>query len=149
MAQFKAQAHMSELQQRLTLSFNPAAVFTLSYDSNFFPILQVVVEGETQFIYIQAEPDNSGHVNALGLPQQVFSPHQVSLLRSTADDEASVDARFKVENAIAKLGMKYLLYEVAAQPPAATNAAAVALMVAGNLVSISRSDEINPETESQ
>jgi hypothetical protein len=71
------------------------------------------------------------------------------LLRSTAADEASVDARFKIENAIAKLGMKFQLYEVAAQPPAASATAAIAAMVAGNLVSTSRSDEINPETQSQ
>jgi hypothetical protein len=146
MAQFKAQAHMQELQQRLTLTFQ-SAVFTLSYDANFFPLLEVVNAGETQWIYITTEPDDSSHVNALGLPQQVYSPHQCALLRVPNANTVDTATREKVMAAIAKLGMKILDYEVTPIP--STPAAALAAIIPANLVFVIKSDEINPETQSQ
>lgn len=146
MSLFKAQAHMRELRQRLSLSI-PAATFVDDLDANSMPILVVSHASEKQFIKIETL-DNAGRVDALGLPQRVYSPHKCSLIReATATPPADILGREIVSAAIAKLGMEIDIYEGTGVKTAANYAAAEAL--APTVTVKIRSDEINPLTQSQ
>jgi hypothetical protein len=142
MSLFKAQAHMRELKQRLQLSM-ASAVFTDSFDTNSMPIEQVVNAGETNFIKIEVDATAaSARVDGLGLAQQVYSPHKVTILRSTPAGAADYATRERIVAACAKLGMKLDIYEQTGQPSSYNLAGAT-------LVVELRSDEINPLTQSQ
>ena len=141
MAAFKAQATAMLLQQNLQLQL-PSVVIALSYDSNFFPILKITNASEIQYVYIEAEPDGSAHVNSLGLPQTVYSPHQAIVLRVPDADAVDPNTRNLVAFEVSKMGMKIQIYEVTPIPASFTLAGAT-------LVSTIGSDPINKETESQ
>ena len=138
MSEFKAQAHMRELKQRLGLAI-AGAVFTDALDASGQPELKLVANAETIFIKISML-DNAGRVDGLGLPQRVYSPHKVQLLQDdTAADKA---VRAKALAACAKLGMKLELWEKAVLP------ASFDLSGATQVAEI-RSDEIHALTMSQ
>lgn len=139
MANFKAQAHMRELAQRLSLSISGATI-TQSLDANGMPEAKVVKGSETIFIKI-TDLGNAGRVDGLGLPQRAYSPHQVQILQDL-DTISDKDARAKVLAACAKLGMKLQLWEKATLP------ASFDLTGATQVAEIP-SDEINPLTMSQ
>ena len=138
MANFKAQAHMRELKQRLSLSI-AGAVFSDSVDANGNPEMKMASGAEIQFIKIQ-DVGNAGRVDGLGLAQRAYSPHQVQILRDAAVSDAA--AREKLSAACAKLGMKMEIWQDASMP------AIFDLSSATKVVEI-RSDEINPLTSSQ
>lgn len=142
MSLFKAQAHMRELKQRLQLQM-ASAVFTDSQDANGMPIEFIVNASESQFVKIEVDATAaSARVDGLGLAQQVYSPHKVTILRSsTAVDNAT---RERLVAACGKLGMKLDIYQIAGTPSSyASDLAGATLLVE------LRSDEINPLTQSQ
>lgn len=138
MANFKAQAHMRELKQRLSLSI-AAASFQDAIDANGNPSMKVVSGAESIWIHIE-DVGNAGRVDGLGLAQRAYSPHKVQLLRASAASDMA--AREKCVAACAKLGMKMEIWEEAVVP------ASFDLSAATKIVEI-RSDEINPLTSSQ
>lgn len=148
MSLFKAHAHMRELKQRLSIQLQGAS-FEDALDSNSMPILVVSENSEKHFVKIKTLDDVSGHVDGLGLPQRVYSPHECIILREAAAsaDSANADLREKLTAASAKLGMKLTIKEGTGVETAADYAAADAL--ATTTVAVIRSDEINPLTQSQ
>lgn len=113
MSLFKAQAHMMELKQRLSLLIS-GAVFTESVDSNGMPTLQLVASGETIFIHIETE-GNAGRVDGLGMPQRAYSPHKVQILRDS-DTITSQNVRDIALISCGKLGMKMEIWGQATLP---------------------------------
>jgi len=110
MSAFKAQAMARNLQQRLKAQVAPTLTITQTLDANSMPILKLAKGGETIFIKIEVEQNPSGGVNAVGMAQESYSPHAVSILRdSTATDQ---DLREKASSEAVKLGSKVNLFEV-------------------------------------
>jgi len=138
MTSFKAQAHMRELKQRLSLSI-AGATFSDSTDANGNPSMTMTSGAEVQEVHIE-DVGNAGRVDGLGLPQRAYSPHKVQVLRDPT--ASSVEAREKLTAACAKLGMKMEIWEVTPMP------ASFDLTLA-TLVAEIRSDEVNPLTQSQ
>ncbi len=138
MSEFKAQAHMRELKQRLQLAI-AGAVLTDSLDAQGLPALKIEKGGETIHVKISTE-GNAGRVDGLGLAQRSYSPHKAQLLQD--DTAADKDARAKTLAACAKLGMKLEIYEIASVPASFD-------LTGATLVSAIASDEIHPLTMSQ
>jgi hypothetical protein len=150
MALFKAQAHMRELKQRLSLLLPSSVSYTDSLDANGMPQLQVTsAVPENEFIKIQTEADNAQHVDGLGLPQRVYSPHECIILREAAASANAADASIReiITSACSKLGMKLTIREGTGVAAAASYSAADAL--ATTTVAVLPSDEINKLTQSQ
>lgn len=146
MALFKAQAHMRELKQRLSLLL-PSDAQADSLDANGMPQLKVAASGENIFVKIQALADGAAHVDGLGLAQRVYSPHECLILREDGATASDVVARNTILAACAKLGMKLSVKEAAGVGAAASYAAAEALSPAD--VIVLPSDEIHKLTMSQ
>jgi hypothetical protein len=148
MSLFKAQAHMRELKQRLSMQMQSAS-FEDALDANGMPILVISENSEKHFVKIKTLDDASGHIDGLGLAQQVYSPHECLILREDQATSApgNQDLRAKLDIACGKLGMKLTIKEGPGVKVAADYAAADAL--ATTIVAIIRSDEINPLTQSQ
>ncbi|HSV26692.1 MAG TPA: hypothetical protein VLH60_02260 [Sedimentisphaerales bacterium] len=149
MSVFKAQAVARELKQRLALQ---GLVVTESADAAKFPILSIVAAAEQLHVKIEMLPDPAAHVDGIGLPQRLYSPHMATLIESIlpsgalpADQTASLIVRERVFAAVAKLGMKIALRVIdgAVSPDYATALAASALATE------IRSDEIHGLTMSQ
>jgi hypothetical protein len=138
MSNFKAQAHMRELKQRLSLSLS-GAVFTDALDVDGFPSMHVSRLGESISIKITAL-GNAGRVDGLGLPQRVYSPHECQLLQAVTP--ADYATRFAIIAACGKLGMKLEIWQIDPAPSSfdLTGASKVAEI---------KSDEVNPMTQSQ
>lgn len=170
MALFKAQAHARDLQQRLQILV-PTAVFNATptapqLDALGFPIISFTHAGETQWIYITTEyaaetgapvgsdPNGgqgatpSNHVDGLGLPQRVYSPHMCQIYREAiATPPADNNGQNAVLAAVALMGMKVLIWEGTGVESTTTLAGAQA--AATTLVTKVPSDYINPLTNSQ
>jgi len=165
MSLFKAQAHERDLQQRLQILL-PAATFVYSQDTQGFPILKVTNGGETEWIYITTEyaaqsgapvgsdpaggsgPTPSGHVDGLGLPQRVYSPHMCQIYReASATPPADQNGRNQIQSQASLMGMKILIWE--GTGVASTTTLAAAQAAATSEVSTIPSDYINPQTNSQ
>lgn len=139
MSLFKAQAHMRELKQRLSLLIAGAAI-TDALDSNGMPSIKLVKSSETIFVHIDTY-DNAGRVDGLGLPQRSYSPHKVQILRDS-DTISAQSVRDTVLAACSKLGMKLEVWEQASLPASFDiSSATLALSLP--------SDEVNPLTMSQ
>ncbi|MGH7240989.1 MAG: hypothetical protein ACREGB_01695 [Candidatus Saccharimonadales bacterium] len=147
MAIFKAQAHARELKQRLFLSIKGVTLADAADSADGFPVLFISRNSENMFVKIQMLPDTAAHVDGLGLPQRLYSPHQCLLVEEPAATAIDFDMRYRVLDAVAKLGMKLDIYEGTGVVTDTTYAAALAH--ATTLVSDIRSDEVHPLTESQ
>jgi hypothetical protein len=114
MSAFKAQAMARNLVQRLKAQVAPTLTVTQTLDANSMPIIKLEKGSESIFIKIEVEANASGGVNAVGVSQEKYSPHSVTLLRDAV--AADADLREKATSEALKLGSKLSLYEVAAMP---------------------------------
>jgi hypothetical protein len=151
MSAFKAQAHMRELVQRLKLSLAGATI-DQAQDANGLPSIRV--EKGTAKACLRIKMDgNAGRVDGLGLPQRVYSPHVAEMLQdSDLTDTDSKQLKLRMAAAVAKLGMKVVVWEIAdaSIPVNAQDYADVAdLSAVCDLVDVLPSDEINPLIQSQ
>ena len=146
MAIFKAQAHMRELKQRLSILLSGKAQKD-STDLNGMPQLELSASGEQIFIKIQPLADFSQHVDGIGLAQRVYSPHECLILREEAASASDPSARETVFAACAKLGMRVTVKEGSGVGSAASYSAAESL-ASSTAVSLP-SDEVNKLTVSQ
>ena len=139
MAAFKAQAHMRDLKQRLSLQLAGVA-FEDSLDANSNPIVKLSHNSEIIFIKIE-DKGNAGRVDGLGLPQRAYSPHKCEILQDS-DTVSSAEARAKTLAACAKMGMDVELWEKATLP-------AQFDLTGASLTAKIPADEINSLTNSQ
>jgi hypothetical protein len=114
MSAFKAQAMARNLTQRLKAQVAPTLTITQTLDANNMPILKIEKGAEKIFVKIEVEQNPSGGVNAVGIAQESYSPHAVTILRdSTASD---ADLREKTSSEAIKLGTKVDIYQVDPMP---------------------------------
>lgn len=165
MSLFKAQAHSRDLVQRLQILL-PSATITQFLDSLGFPYFSITNASETQWVYTTTEysaqtgapvgsdpaggtgPTPSNHVDGLGLPQRIYSPHQCQIYReASATPPADQNGRNQVQSQASLMGMKLLIWEGTGVKSTTTLAAAQA--AATTFVSDVPSDYINPLTQSQ
>jgi len=159
MSNFKAQATMRELVQRLQLQM-PTAVISQSIDANGFPLIYVTspAASDNAWLKILVDPATSapngqeqGRQDGLGLSQRLYSPHICEILQSS--DQTSADSqnlKARLDCAAGKMGMKLIIAsEALATLQALTPATFDAAFAALTPVSVIRSDEINPMTQSQ
>jgi hypothetical protein len=139
MSVFKAQAHARELKQRLSLLI-AGAVITSSLDSSGQPETKIVSGAETIFVKISLQ-GNAGRVDALGMPQTVYSPHQCQILQD-GDTVSDKNARAIVLSACTKLAMKMELWEINTLPSSFD-------LTGATLISSIPADEINGLQQSQ
>ena len=145
MSEFKAQAHMRELVQRLKLSIK-GVVIEQAQDADGYPAIRV--EKGTDAILVKIKVDgNAGRVDGLGLPQRSYSPHIAQLLQdSDQTDQDAKELKVRLASAVGKLGMKVEVWD----RTLATLPAASAFTTTGaSLITILPSDEINPLIQSQ
>lgn len=81
-----------------------------SNDLQNMPVLTVSRGSETIFIKIETEPYVAGNVDSIGLPQTVYTPHRLIILRDSSISDAAL--RELVSSEAVKSGSKVLIYEV-------------------------------------
>jgi hypothetical protein len=112
---FKAQAHMRDLTQRLQILL-PTATITQYLDPQGFPYINVSntvsASTDSEWIYITTEPDPSNHVNSLGLPQTLYSPHECQIYREAQATAPTYQGeRNQVLAQASLMGMKVIVQE--------------------------------------
>jgi hypothetical protein len=146
---FKASAMARDLANRLQLRVAGMTI-KQDVDANRWPTLQCTVGGKSEWIRIrtaQDESDAEGMVDALGLPQRVYSPHLTEVMEEAAATPPTAgtnDMRRQVLAEVGKNGTEIHVLEGTGVETAASFAAAAAL--ATTLVSTIRSDTTNPLT---
>lgn len=138
MTAFKAQAHMRQYKQDLKISL-VSPTFVDTTDADGFPILKVTASSETFFAKIETL-GNAGRVNAVGLPQQAYSPHKCTLLQDSTITSRNVKYR-SIARAML-MGMRLDIYEVNPLPSDYD-------LTGATLVSSIEPDDINKLTDSQ
>lgn len=148
MAAFKAQAMARNLREHLELTLKGVSVKEAN-DNGFFPILLIKKGAEALYVKIEMLPDDAQHKDGLDLPQRLYSPHKVSILREEAASATEAELRERVTSGCASLGAKVRLLEkagiAAATDPAAYDETGAALIA--ELGSDDRKQ--NPLTNSQ
>lgn len=145
---FKSVAVSRDLAVRLKNRIKSVIVVE-SIDAQRFPTQKVSIGAKSVFIRISTDSARSledGHVDGLGLPQTVYSPHKVELLQEVAltADATTAALRVQVISECAKLGMKLIVLEGTNVEDAADYAAAAVL--ATTVAATIKSDDINPLT---
>lgn len=117
MSSFKAQAMARNLREHLELSVKGAS-FGEANDAGYFPILLVEVGAgltrEAILVKIDMLPDIAQHKDGLDLPQRLFSPHRISILREDAAGAEGIkqpELRERVTAACAAMGAKVRILE--------------------------------------
>ena len=121
-------------------------------DADRFPTMQFKIGAKSVFVRISTDFERSqedGHVDGLGLPQNVYSPHKIELIQESAGgtiipDPTTLNMRLQVANLCSQQGMKFFVKEAEAVEDAADYDAAIALNPV--VVAEIRSDDINPLT---
>ncbi len=146
---FKAIALARDLGNRLQLRVQGMTLLT-NVDANRFPTLQCTVGGDSVWIRIQTdsfESDAEGMVDALGLPQRVYSPNVTQIYEESGETPpavGSLNLRAQVLAECGKNGTEIQLWEGTGVQTAANFAAAVA--AATTLVATIHSDTTYPLT---
>lgn len=148
---FKSQAMARDLTVRLK---NRIAGLTVQedLDSDRFPTLQCQTGGESVWIRIQTDAQRSeddGHVDSLGLPQNVYTPHKTEILQEDAGDTTVPTAAYnslaaQILAEVSKNGTKVIVRAGEGVGAAADFAAADT--AAADTVAEIRSDDIHPLT---
>jgi hypothetical protein len=145
---FKAQALARDLAVNLKLAIPGSAVASTS-DANGFPVIQVSVGAKKSWLSIKTDSavsDESGKVDALGLPQKVYTPHVCELVMeaSATADATTLDMRAEMIAQTVKLGTKVSIKEGTNVEDAADYTAALAISLTETAKI--KSDLINPLT---
>ena len=119
--ELQAQAIMENLNLRLASSSYPNPV-TKSYSSGNI-LLSITAAGDTGpeclILLAPVDPISSGLTDALGLTQNTYSPHKISVLFDIAADDATEGAtpllQFNILGELFRTGMELDLYFIDAE----------------------------------